>query len=99
MCASVGYLGHSPGEEIRGLTVLCTDPGKDDVAPLVDLDVLDAVPAPLTKQDCHLLSGAPLGNVEAHMSHRRLDAEETGQPVLLDLDLAYPTVAVRPSAL
>ena len=76
------------------LTVLRSHASENDVALLVNLNISDTVFAPLAKQDGNLLSGAALEDVEAEMAHRRFDAEETSQPVLLHLNLSSTKVAV-----
>lgn len=80
----------------ESLTVLRGQTGKNNVTLLVNFNVLDAVFAPLAKQDCDFLPSMPLGDVETEIAPGGFDAEETSQPVLLDLNLPDPAVSVGP---
>jgi hypothetical protein len=70
------------------LTVLAADPSKDNVPFLVDLDVSNAVPAPVAQSDGHLLARPASRYTQTDGPCRRLDPEEPCKPVLLWLYLA-----------
>lgn len=79
------------------LTILCAHPCKDEVALLVHLNIPDAIPAPLAEQNSNFLSGPSLEDTETKMAPSGLHAEETSEPVLLNLNLSDPTIAVGPN--
>lgn len=70
------------------LTIPRTHTSKDDVALLIDNDILNTILSPFSQQDDNLLSSPATRDGHAKMRSRRLDAEKTGKPILLDFNVA-----------
>jgi len=85
---SVGNIGQ--------LTVSGANASKHKIPLFVNLDVLDAKFLPGQEQFDNLRLALPLGYAEANVTHRRFNAEQSSQPVLLDFNLATTRVGVGP---
>lgn len=67
---------------------------KDDVSALVYLNVANTIAAPFLKEDGNFLTNSAARDVEAEVVRCRLHAEQTGQPILLWLDVASSNILI-----